>query len=461
MNELQKTGIFAGSALVLVLIAILTTPKIPTAPEFTEAGQPFYPEFKDPQAVGAIEIAQLDEGGRVRRFSVVLQEGRWIIPSKWNHPADAKGRLAKTAAAMIDLKKEAIRSDNPQDHVEFAVVDPTDKETGLKGNGTRIVLKDRGGNVLCDYIVGGEVKGKAGFRFVRVPGNKRVFETKIEYPISSKFGDWVETDPLKTEASLFRKIDFTTYKFEMTPQPALKDREDNVLTKNDAGAWVLDAIKETEEINSDVVNEFVTAIDDFRIIDVRRKTPAMIKIFTGERGSVRQADIDDLQDKGFLATQDGIMGIDGDVQIRCTDGVVYRLWFGRVVPDADGGAESKESRYVLVQTSFDDGFFPEPPAPKDTKDDGSKKSDDEIKKEKEDYERKKQERATKMEAGIKREAELRKRFADWYYVTSGEHYKKIRKTRVDLVKPKAPKPDEKKPDEKKPDEKKPDEHKHD
>ncbi len=79
------------------------------------------------------------------------------------------------------------------------------------------------------------------------------------------------------------------------------------------------------------------------------------------------------------------------------------------------------------------------------------KSDEERKKDREAWESKKRERDSKVEAGRKREQALALRFADWYYVISADSFKKLHKTKADLVK----KTEEKKPEDKKPGEQKP------
>jgi chlorite dismutase len=94
--------------------------------------------------------------------------------------------------------------------------------------------------------------------------------------------------------------------------------------------------------------------------------------------------------------------------------------------------------------------------PKDTKADGTAKTDEEKKKDQEEYDLKKRERESKIEAGKKREQNLARRFADWYYVISAESFKKLHKTKADLIKkPEPVKPEEPKVEDKKPGDEKP------
>ena len=62
------------------------------------------------------------------RFQVKFKDGKWVIPSHYNYPADAKDRLAKTAGGVMDLTKDTIRSDRVEDQEEMGVIDPLDTQ---------------------------------------------------------------------------------------------------------------------------------------------------------------------------------------------------------------------------------------------------------------------------------------------------------------------------------------------
>lgn len=454
MSENARTLAHAAAALVLVGLVVLTRPALPKAAVFGDQGEPFYPQFTDPLAAASLEVTDWDEAtARTRPFKVVLKDGRYVIPSKWDHPADAKDRLAKTAAAMIGLRKDDVRSDNPKDHELYGVVDPTQTGASTAGRGTRVTLRDAQGRVLSDFIFGKSVKEKAGFRYVLMPGQRRVYEARVPYEVSSKFADWVETDLLKISSLQLKKIELDTYKIDERAE-RIRDQESNVLTKPDTGDWTLDTLGTTEQLKKESVDEIVSALDDLKIVDVRRKPEGLAKFFRGDAQGVTVADLGDLQGRGFFVSQGRIYANEGELGAYVDDGVVYQVWFGEIVSDADDGKElGKECRYLLIRTSFDESAFPAVAEPKETKDDGTAKTDDEKKKDREDFEAKKKERDGKVEAGRKRERTLARRFADWYYVISAENYKKLRKTKVDLVKaadepkPADPKPDDKKPEE--------------
>ncbi|HEU4339893.1 MAG TPA: DUF4340 domain-containing protein [Planctomycetota bacterium] len=451
MNDLARTLVHAGIAAALVALAIVSRPALPKSAVFEDQGKPFYPDFSDPLAAASLEITDYDEAlARVRRFKVVLQDGKYVIPSKWNHPADAKDRLAKTAAAMIGLRKESVGSDQPKDHEMYGVVDPVETSEGTAGRGSRVILRDAAGRVLSDLVFGKSVKDKPGSRYVRLPGHKRVYEAKVPYETSAKFSDWVETDLLQVSSSQLKKLELNTYTVDEEAQ-RVKDHDVQILVKDATGTWKLELIAPTEELRKEAVDEMTGALDELKIVDVRRKPDELAKAFRREKASLKRADIGDLRQRGFTVSQGQVYANEGELLVHADDGVVYRIWFGEVVSDADEGKElDKESRYLLIQTLFDEAEFPAEPEPKDTKPDGTPKTDEEKKKDQDEYESKKRERDSKIEAGKKREKELARRFADWYYVIPAESFKKLRKVKADLVK----KADEKRPEDKKPEEKK-------
>ncbi|HXG62271.1 MAG TPA: DUF4340 domain-containing protein [Planctomycetota bacterium] len=516
MKETRTTLAFGGAALALLGLTLLTAPRHRPAEVFSDQGTVFYPDFKDPLKAASLEVVEFDESTATpRRFHVQFLGGRWVIPSHHNYPADAKDRLVKTAAAVIDLVREKFRSDNPKDHEAFGVVDPADeKVSGTRGRGKRVILRDLDGKVLADFIFGKEAG--EGRRFVRLPGQKRVYETRTKAEISARFEDWIETDLLQLSQSAVRRIIIDRYSIDEQQLLSrgilvIKDRTTTTLAREDSTKpWTVSGMKENEEPHGDAISQMLNALDDLKIVGVRPKPPFLTKDLkaSGEfkvrdRLTPQQmASLQSLQQKGFFVVPQGeeslVLSNEGDITVSCDDGVVYTLRFGEVIVGegeeitAGAGEDKKEekkdekkggkeNRYLLVTARFDESLLgpppaePKPPAgykPEDKKDDkkeGEKKQDppevEKYKKEKEEYDRKKQEYERKVSDGKKRAQELTDRFAEWYYVISDDLFKKLRRDPKELVKPKeekkegepktdGPKEDGKKPEEKKPEDKK-------
>ena len=142
-----------------------------------------------------------DATATARPLKVEFAENQWRIPSHNNYPADAEDRLGKTAAALMELRKDAIVSERIEDHAEYGVVDPLDQEvTSLTGRGKRVTLRDENDDILADFIVGKTVEGKQNRRYMRVPTQKRIYDVETTADVSARFEDWIETDLLKLAA---------------------------------------------------------------------------------------------------------------------------------------------------------------------------------------------------------------------------------------------------------------------
>lgn len=486
MNPESRTTIaFAATAVALLALTLLTGVKPKPAEVFTEQGKAFYPDFTDPLKASALEVWDFEEAtASAKPFRVEWAKDKWVIPSHSHYPADAKERLAKTATAVIDLKKDQIASTSEKDHESLGVVDPLDASApGAKGRGRRVKFFI-GASPAADFIFGKDAG--EGKKYVRVPGDKRTYVSKTPGEISAKFEDWVETDLLQVSSTAIRRIVIDKYSFD-EEAGQLKDRQVNTLAREDsAKPWTLNELKEAEEVHTDNVSAMTSALDDLKLAGVRPRPAPLAKMKDLEelkkmpRGQA-MVGVQDLASRGFFLTRDlSLISNEGEMTASCDDGLVYTLRFGNALfgtgEEISAGTPAKdekkpedkkaggESRYLFVTVRFDESLLGAAPAePKPYAADPAKKpeeqkaAEDAAKKEREDWEKKKKEHADKIDAGRKRADKLASRFAEWYYVISGESFKKLRLDRASLVKPKE-KPAEKK-DEHKHDEK--DGHKHD
>ncbi|MDZ7344827.1 MAG: DUF4340 domain-containing protein, partial [candidate division KSB1 bacterium] len=280
MNETQKTLIFGGVAIVLALLAILTAPRKITPGAFLDQGEPFFPEFTDPTTATSLEVITYDEEtGSATPFKVILKDGKWSIPSHHDYPADGEERLAKTAAAVIDIKKDDFRSDNVADHEACGVIDPLDEKiTTLKGRGQRVTLKDANDKVLADFIVGKKIEDREGFRFVRVPGQKRIYAARMNIDISTKFSDWIEADLLKVNKDDVKQIVLKDYSInEMTG--IVNQRDVVVLNKQD-NEWRINNLAADQEVDKTKADNLLTALDELNIVGVRPKPAGLSQSLT-------------------------------------------------------------------------------------------------------------------------------------------------------------------------------------
>jgi len=491
MNDWKKTGLFGGAAVALVILSLVTTPRAREAASFSAQGAEFYPAFKDPLKVAALEVIQPDElSGGFKPFRVQVVDGQWSIPSHSNYPADGKDRLAKTAASVIDLKKERLASNNPKDYADFGVNDPSSAtEEGKKGRGNRVKLFDQAGAILADYIFGKETKEGPEYRYVRVPDQKETWAVKVKPDISVKFEDWVETDLLKLGSASPRRVVIDKYSFDVTQQQ-IKDKAVTTAARDDASApWKVAEMKDTEEVNTETFTTLTSTLSGLKLTGVRAKPELVAKAqdltnLGKMPQNVLMAVARALGGKGFYIFQDkdrfGMISSEGEMHVSCDDGVIYTLRFGDVLvgsgdevsaglpedqepkdPKKDPKKDEKkggvENRYLMVSTRFDESLIaPLPPEPKAYVADPAKKPEEQkadeekAKHDKEDWETKKKDLEKKKTDGKKRAEDLTKRFAPWYYVISGDAFKKLRVERSAMVKAKEVPKDEKKPEDKKP-----------
>jgi hypothetical protein len=454
MTEMRKTLTFAGAAVVLVALAVATTPRQKAPDEFFDQGETFFPDFTDPNSARTLEVVTWDEAtGSAVPFKVTYQGGRWTIPSHHGYPADGKDRLAKTAAGVIGVTKDDFRTDNAADYEACGVVDPLDTSSpSASGRGQRVTIKGDNDVVLADLIIGKSFEGREGFRLVRVPGEKRVYGARINLEVSTQFKDWIEPDLMMIDKEEIDRVVLKDYSIDETT--GRLNVRDEVTVNKDGESWKMTGTPAGKEVDTYKVGNLVRAVDELSIEGVRPK-PEGLTASLGRAGggvSISQSDMISLQDHGFYFARDGrLVSNEGELQTRTSDGVTYTLRFGEVVvgqglavtAGAAGGAQegaTGENRYLMITASFDRALFPEPARASnrsfENKPDSLLTLDERKQK---DVDAAHARWLARVEAGQKRADELNARFAKWYYVISADSFDSLRLRRTDLLRDK-PKP---------------------
>ena len=431
MNELRTTLALGGAAVVLAVVALVSAPGRAVPDAFFDIGEPFFPEFSDPEAAATLEVVEFDEATAAAiPFQVTNRDGLWTIPSHNDYPADGRERLSNIAADIISVVKEDFRSDNVADHESLGVIDPTDLTTpGLVGRGTRVTVRDTNGEALADLIVGNRVEGRQGLRFVRVPEQKRVYAARFEADIGTAFEDWIEQNLLEVERDQVARIVLNEYEVDEQTRRATEPRE-FTLDKIEDNVWNGTGVPEGQEVNFVEVNRLVGAIIGMKIAGVRPK-PAGVSGNLRDAamaGRISQRDVRDLINKGFYPTQEGgLLSNEGELLVRTTEGVRYTLRFGEIVygrgeaiaigdetsDDAESGPG--ENRYVFITAEFDETALPEP----DESDTDAHES-----------------WGRRVEEGREKAERLAARFANWYYVVAADSYDRIHHPREHFLRDK-------------------------
>ncbi len=451
MTETRKTTVFAGVAMGLLLIALLTTPQRATPDDFLDRGEAFFPEFTDPNVATTLEVIDFDETtATARPFQVTFNDGRWTIPSHHNYPADGADRLARTAAGLIGIVRDDYRSNNVVDHESMGVIGPLDEtSTTLSGRGQRITLRDGSDNILADLVVGNTVEGRENLRLVRLPEEKRVYVSRMDLDLSTDFADWIEQDLLEVTRNDISQVILKDYSINERTR-ALDNRDTLTLDREaDGTSWTADRMAPGQEVDSAAMNNLLGGIDTLSIVGVRPKpaglSASLVQLADGLR--LTQADLLSLQSRGYYFSGDGqLVSNEGELEVRTDDGVVYTLRFGEVVygdgesisagTEASDNADSGpgENRYLFLTASFDAAMLPEPPRPANTDYVGKEPSEwSDQDRENQTLQNAFEVWETDVEAGRQRSEDLNERFAAWYYVIESGSFDSIRLTRSDLV----------------------------
>lgn len=487
MKDLSRTAIYIAVAAVLVALAWLLQPTPPSIERLSDEGELFYPNFTDPLAATSLEVIRYDENaGSAVPFKVDFAGGKWTIPSHYNYPADGQDRLANTAGAMMDLKKDIIQSDRAQDHESLGVIDPLDdSQSGVTGRGERITIRSVSGGVLADYIIGNPVPNREDFRYVRVPDKKRTFAVNVKVDASTKFSDWINADLLEFRAPDVKRLALNDYSIDEATG-TFNQVGRVTLHRNLAGKWELSELTEGKQVDEAKVNAMLSALDGLTIAGVRPKPASLTADLRSKSGiSIDVPTRMSLESRGFFISNDGrLLSNEGEISVGTRDGVRYTLRFGEVLigegVDVSAGSElevegesfntipdsgtPKENRYVFITAEFDESLVaPRPtpppapsPAPAVNENQGegasadgeqtaaepqpapveTQPSADAIR----EYERQLIEWEKGAGTGREKAAKLNDRFAEWYYVISATDFQALRPSLNDLVKQAEPAP---------------------
>ncbi len=454
MDETKKTIYLVVAAVGLAGLALVSVPRISTPDAFADRGEPFFPDFTDPNTALTLEVVEFDEEtAAARPFKVTNQDGVWTIPSHYEYPADGADRLAETAAAVIGITRDDFRSDNVADHQALGVLDPVDDtETSLVGRGTRVTLRGDNEVALADFIIGNEPEDRTGFRFVRLPDQKRVYAARMDIDLSTQFADWIEADLLLIERDEIDRIVLHDYSINERTY-TIAERDIVTVSKTD-GTWLGDRrMPNNREIDESKVNGLLSAIDGLSIVGVRPKPPGLSVGLTqlDAVAGLARADVLSLQSRGYYLTRDGgLRSNEGDLEVRSSEGILYTLRFGEVLygtgeaisagaaETADASSGPGENRYLFITAEFEADRFSEPPLPSNMEFEGKEENNltdaDRTNKARHEVHTTWQ---SDMARRAGRIAELDARFAPWYYVISSESFDKVHLTRTDLTKDKA------------------------
>jgi hypothetical protein len=283
--------------------------------------------------------------------------------------------------------------------------------------GEKVVMKNKEGKDLLALIVGKEVPGRSGLRYVRKAGQDPIYIVAAKTDkLSTKFENWIERNLLNINTFDLKQLwlrDHSVDEMDM----ALIQRGEMKVDYNDAGEpkwklvddqkfkegkWEPVKLAADEELNTAKLDELKTALDDLKIVDVSRKPSGLsADLKAAADFSTHRDAIASLASRGFFVAKlkdpSGgesveLFSNDGEIRVLMKDGVQYVLRFGGLTGDSSKKADKEKgkdgkdktpggpqlNRYLFVMAEFDPAAIQKPqpePLPEAKKKDEAKKAD--------------------------------------------------------------------------------------
>jgi hypothetical protein len=376
-NPLVATGIFVAAAAILSITAARVQPDAYRAEIFSDQGEVLFPNFTNAQAVQAIEVVDYDEAeATARPLKVELRKNRWVLSSHGDYPAEARDRLAQTSAALLDLKRDLAVSDLWEDQAQYGVIDPLDaKSASLTGRGKRVTLRGAGGAILAELVLGKPVKDKQGYRYARLPGQKRIYAIKTDADPSARFEDWVEADLLRVSPADITKMTLVSYSID--EQFGRIVNLQRIVMVKDGENWNAGA------------RTAAAALASLRVVGARAKPKMLADQLRARRLEMTLETVMSMRQRGyFIAPTGQLLANEGELVVETARGYIYHLRFGELAAMSaeaeQTGRRGGENRFLFVTVSS---------------------------------------KNPETEAAAKA---LDSKFADWYYIIKGDDFAKLR-----------------------------------
>jgi hypothetical protein len=349
-REWKQTYWYIGGALLFLAITGGLEWANRPAPikEFGRVGEEFYTDFVDPTLATSLEVFAFDpDTVKPKEFRVErLDNGRWVIPSHHNYPADAEEQLARTASSVIGITRGAMVTRWEADHARYGVVNPKQDSLAVDqvdGVGQRLILRGDDDSVLADFIVGKQVDGNSDEYYVRHPEEDEVYIAKLDIDLTTKFTDWIDTDLFDINTGEVLQLTVNDYSFdELSGKVTQSDITSLTREKAWSDDWQLDSLDiGSEELDKDAIRDTLDTISNLEIAGVRQKQQGLTPDLQLDKTVLSsQRDVDrlqsDLLSRGFLLQpgkdEDALSLIarEGELYAGTDDGLVYRMHFGRV-----------------------------------------------------------------------------------------------------------------------------------
>lgn len=395
MNEGKTSALFAAVAVVSLALAWWSRPDAITNESQLKdevTGQPVFAKFEDPSEAASFQIVKYDEAlGQLERFEVAKDKtsNMWNLPSYDGYPADAAEQVRDATTPLISMPILSVVSLDRGDHALYGVVNPDDDSmsVGESGVGMLVRVKSDSNQVLAELVIGKEVDGAEGQRYVRVPTEDATYVVELNTaPFTTDFQKWINQQLLEVRGFDIATVGLRDYAILPTQNGYGMSRNfDADLTFDSAkNAWALERLisyekgnavevelGENEALQDKVLNDLRNAVQDLQIVNVRRKPTGLAADLKADKSLMdNKESLQSLVSQGFIPQEgpDGteIFATGGETLVGTAAGVKYLLRFGESVANLssvvaeDGQESSGLRRYLLVSAVLDESKFPAP-----------------------------------------------------------------------------------------------------
>lgn len=387
-----------------------------------------------PELVASLRVATWNTGdNQVKVFEVAKKGGEWVIPSHFDYPADGGDRVGSTAGTVLNVPRGPFVTSDPAQHAALGVVDPMKEGSAdSEGRGKKVTLKDEGGTILVDLIIGKKVENADAY-YVRNANSDDVYQANVSPDIRTAFRDWVKTDLMEIEKDSIYSVVVLDQSVDET-YGVIRERSTTSLIRDPFdGTWISDQIPAGKTMNTSTVQALEGEITNLLLVGVRPYSNMW------------------LQARGFYVTGSGsLVGNEGSVQINTKEGLIYHLFFGEIAlgdeddvsPEAASsqpaeGDDAAHNRYMAVFVQYvpeyDEGINainnePESKPAADSKDEAVGEGSNTAAPEK----TKEQRKSERMQEGQMKADKAMKRFNHFFYVISDASFKKLRPSATEL-----------------------------